>query len=391
MFRSLCRLICIAATLLSAATVLSQETRTATVKAEGMAPIIEGNLANARDKAIQDALRMAVEQAIGAMVSSETLVANAEVVSDKIASKTAGYVQSYDVLKAGKLDETTYTVTVNAVAKIGDLERDLGALNLLIEQVNTPRITVLFRERNMVDTWADLSVNLGIAETVMMSAFMKKSDRFNFIDRSTAQANLDRSKALAAMEGDDGAAAAIGLLYGADVIVVGESYATTVEVDVFGSKMVSAQATATGRMIWCDSGKILGIDLGKGKVAPVVEKVAGGRDAIQKATESLTEKLIPRIIEDWRKRAMQGTAVVVTLKGARFGDLKVFEELVRSSVTGVTDVIKRGYTAGVATYEITCKAGAEGLAEELDGKTVKKKQLEVMSLSAGALELTLSQ
>ena len=83
--------------------------------------------------------------------------------------------------------------------------------------------------------------------------------------------------------------------------------------------------------------------------------------------------------------------MVVTLKGARFGDLKVFENLVKAAATGVTDVIKRGYAAGVATYEITCKAGPEGLAEELDGQTVKTKMLEVVSLSAGALELTLSK
>ena len=73
-----------------------------------------------------------------------------------------------------------------------------------------------------------------------------------------------------------------------------------------------------------------------------------------------------------------------------FGDLKVFEEICRTAVTGVTDVIKRGFASRVATYEITCKVGAEGLAEELDGRSVKAKVLEVVSLSAGALELTLS-
>ena len=370
---------------------LAQGNRTATVQAEGLAPIIEGNIANARDKAVQDALRQAVEQAMGAMVYSETLVENAALVSDRISSKTTGYIQSYDILTAGKQDEMTYAVTVRAVAKVGDLERDLAGLGILIEQVNSPRITVLMRERNMVNTWGNVSVNLGIAETVMMNAFMERSDRFNFIDRGAAQANLDRSKALAALEGDDGAAAAIGLLYGADMVIVGEAYASSSEVEVFGSRVVSAQATATGRMIWTDSGKIVGTDVGKGKFAPVIEKVAGGREAIQKASSELANKLIPRIIEDWRKKASQGAAVMVLLKGARFGDLKAFEQLVRSSITGVTDVIKRGYTAGVATYEITTKRGAEGVAEELDGQTVKSKTLEVVSLSAGALELNLSQ
>lgn len=383
--------LCISALLLTSVAVIAQETRTATVEAKGMAGIIGGNVANARDKATQDALRQAVEQAMGAMVFSETMTENAAIVSDKISSQTSGYIQSFDVIKSGKSDQELFTVTVRAIAKIGHLENDLAALGLLIEQVKSPRITVLMRERNMVDAWQDVSVSLGISESVMMNAFLDKSDRFNFMDRSTAQANLDRSQSLAALEGDASAAAAIGLLFGADMIIVGEAFANSNEVEFFGAKTVSAQATATGKMIWTDSGKIVGTDIGTGQFSPVIEKISGGREAITQATSDLAEKLIPRILEDWRKKATQGSAVVVTLKGARFGDLKVFENLVKAAATGVTDVIKRGYAAGVATYEITCKAGPEGLAEELDGQTVKTKMLEVVSLSAGALELTLSK
>lgn len=383
--------LCISALLLTSVAVIAQETRTATVEAKGMAGIIGGNVANARDKATQDALRQAVEQAMGAMVFSETMTENAAIVSDKISSQTSGYIQSFDVIKSGKYDQEMFTVTVRAIAKIGHLENDLAALGLLIEQVKSPRITVLMRERNMVDAWQDVSVSLGISESVMMNAFLDKSDRFNFMDRSTAQANLDRSQSLAALEGDASAAAAIGLLFGADMIIVGEAFANSNEVEFFGAKTVSAQATATGKMIWTDSGKIVGTDIGTGQFSPVIEKISGGREAITQATSDLAEKLIPRILEDWRKKATQGSAVVVTLKGARFGDLKVFENLVKAAATGVTDVIKRGYAAGVATYEITCKAGPEGLAEELDGQTVKTKMLEVVSLSAGALELTLSK
>ncbi|MBB29085.1 MAG: hypothetical protein CME25_09315 [Gemmatimonadetes bacterium] len=383
--------LCISALLLTSVAVIAQETRTATVEAKGMAGIIGGNIANARDKATQDALRQAFEQAMGAMVFSETMTENAAIVSDKISSQTSGYIQSFDVIKSGKSDQEMFTVTVRAIAKIGHLENDLAALGLLIEQVKSPRITVLMRERNMVDAWQDVSVSLGISESVMMNAFLDKSDRFNFMDRSTAQANLDRSQSLAALEGDASAAAAIGLLFGADMIIVGEAFANSNEVEFFGAKTVSAQATATGKMIWTDSGKIVGTDIGTGQFSPVIEKISGGREAITQATSDLAEKLIPRILEDWRKKATQGSAVVVTLKGARFGDLKVFENLVKAAATGVIDVIKRGYAAGVATYEITCKAGPEGLAEELDGQTVKTKMLEVVSLSAGALELTLSK
>ena len=78
-----------------------------------MAGIIGGNVANARDKATQDALRQAVEQAMGAMVYSETMTENAAIVSDKISSQTSGYIQSFDVIKSGTVSYTHQTLPTN--------------------------------------------------------------------------------------------------------------------------------------------------------------------------------------------------------------------------------------------------------------------------------------
>ncbi len=67
------------------------------VIAEGVANI--GNdPAAARDKAIEDALRRAVDQAVGAIVESETLTENYQLISDRIYSHSSGYVQTYNVI-----------------------------------------------------------------------------------------------------------------------------------------------------------------------------------------------------------------------------------------------------------------------------------------------------
>ena len=44
-----------------------------TVVALGQAAVVDGDKSHARDKAIADAIRKAVEQAVGAMVTSETV------------------------------------------------------------------------------------------------------------------------------------------------------------------------------------------------------------------------------------------------------------------------------------------------------------------------------
>ena len=94
---------------------------------EGVGVIVADNTAQARDQAIQDALRLAVEQAAGTMVSSETLVQNYEVLRDQVYSQSQGYIRHYEVT-----NETTegnlYRVTIQAAVAMGNLKNDLAAL-----------------------------------------------------------------------------------------------------------------------------------------------------------------------------------------------------------------------------------------------------------------------
>ena len=360
-----------------------------TVQADGMAPVVAENVVNARDNAIQDALRKAVEQVAGTMIFSDTKVQNSQVLEDNIWSKSSGFVERYALVKEGRSGDGTYTVSISAAVKKGALEENIAALHLLIEQMHSPRIAVLLRERNMTDSWADVSVDLNVAETVLRNRFLEKSDRFKFIDRSTAKARLDRSRALAALGGDNGAAQAIGQLYDADIMIVGEAYANSSVVETFGTRMESAQATATARMIWCDTGDIIGSDIGKGAFAPVVERVAGGRNALEKASVQLGSKLIPKIIEDWRKKAIGGDRqIAVTIRNATLGDLRHFVAALQG-VTGFKSATRREFTVGVAIYEITCKNDGNAVAEELDGKAVGAKKIGVVSVTPGSIEIRL--
>jgi len=79
--------------------VLSSNTAIKEVMVEGVSAIEGGRKDIARDHAIKDALRKAVEQAVGTLISSETVAENYEVLSDRIYSKAEGYVAEYKVLR----------------------------------------------------------------------------------------------------------------------------------------------------------------------------------------------------------------------------------------------------------------------------------------------------
>src|SRR5579885_936212 len=84
-----------------------------TVTAEGVAGIQGGDQGIARDNALRDAQRKAVEQAVGALVASETLVENFVTVRDNILSKSQGYIQKYAIVKEGA-QGNLYSVTITA-------------------------------------------------------------------------------------------------------------------------------------------------------------------------------------------------------------------------------------------------------------------------------------
>ncbi|MCK4826419.1 hypothetical protein KA005_62325, partial [bacterium] len=100
------------------------ETEAKEIVASGMGSIIDGDVAHARDDAVEDALRTGIEQTLGLLLESETLVENFQLIEDNIFSKTKGYVQTYEVIREGKRNEYLYEVTVKAIVKMTDLKND---------------------------------------------------------------------------------------------------------------------------------------------------------------------------------------------------------------------------------------------------------------------------
>jgi hypothetical protein len=110
---------------------ISEELKTVT--SEGVAAI-QGNARDiARNAAIEDAQRRAVEQAIGSLMDSRTQVENYQLISDKILSQTKGYIKQYTV--AGETtDSGLLRVSINAEVALGRLTDDLSGIGIRISR-----------------------------------------------------------------------------------------------------------------------------------------------------------------------------------------------------------------------------------------------------------------
>ncbi len=80
---------------------------------------LKDDVAAARKMAINDGLRIAVEQARGVMVKSETEVKDYAALRDDILSKTKGFVKTYKILNEVK-EDNIYKVTLEVEVMLSD-------------------------------------------------------------------------------------------------------------------------------------------------------------------------------------------------------------------------------------------------------------------------------
>ena len=93
------------------------------VAAEGLAPVINKDLEMAKQMAILDAKRTAVEP-LGVQIDSETLISMGLTRADWITIKSGGYVKHYELLPGSGPVKDGYRAKIRAWVKCGDAEKD---------------------------------------------------------------------------------------------------------------------------------------------------------------------------------------------------------------------------------------------------------------------------
>ena len=111
----------------------------------GMAQVIEGNIGRAKTQALQDAQRNAVENGIGTLIASQTIVKNARLIKDSIYSQASGYVTNYRIVSEGLTPSgSTYELCMEGTVDIADIEKDLRAIGILKRQIGNPRFVAVY-------------------------------------------------------------------------------------------------------------------------------------------------------------------------------------------------------------------------------------------------------
>lgn len=354
----------------------------------GVGFILAGDVAKARDDAINDAMRKALEKVLGLLVESETRVEHYQTIEDNIFTKTSGYIHSREIIREGRKEDELYEVVIRAVVKTADLENDLQAIGVLLREAGKPRLMVLMRESNMAEGGEEISINLNVSETTLIEEFRKKG--FPFVDERAAKSGVEKEQALAAVYGDNNAAVLIGNKYNAELIIIGEAVARVAEsMSEQIAPLKSCQADVTARAIKADDGTI--IAEGRAHSAyPHINEITGGAIAIEKASRKLAQQLLAEILKRLKEEMASGKIIrlqIINLKS--FTQLNQFKNALRYYIRGIIDLQQRNFTETVADIDVEIRGNAEKLAQELEGKTIGKFKVKVIGLSANKITVSI--
>ncbi|MBA4374223.1 MAG: hypothetical protein C0402_15335 [Thermodesulfovibrio sp.] len=355
------------------------------ITADGFAAITGGNKVIARDKAVDDALRKAVEQAVGTMVSSDTMTESYKVIHDKILARTSGYVEKYKILSEGP-EGDLYRVRVQAEIGRADLTSDLNALGLLHVMVEKPKVMVIIDEKIGGLYGTTGSESIGQAESTIIEKLINSG--FNVVDADTVRANISRDKALRILEGDNKAAAAEGLKYGAQVVITGKAFSKNAITSIRGTNMQSIQATMQARVIRSDTAKVIASKSATGAQAHI-DEMQGGALAIKEASEKIADELIEMIVKQWSGEVYgRSQEITVMINGlVSYRHLAAVKKILEKETQGVKAVHQRSFTGSVAELAIDYGGKSSNIADELSHRKFSGFRLEPTNVTPHRIDL----
>jgi len=326
-------------------------------------------------EAENDALRAAVENTVGILVDSETLVQNSMLINDQIYTQSRGFVNEYSVVSREQI-ANGWRVTINATVDDqpnSKLMNELTRLGIINVQLRNPKIAVYVPEQH-------LNYNVGGAggETAIVKTLLNAG--FNFVTevgtglnyQSPMSMNVAQMKAAAEK-------------FVVDIMIVGESFSEGVG-DMGNylpgnqrTNMQACRARVEAKMFIVRTGQVIAADGKYGSAYDNSEAIAA-KKALAKAGEEMGNYFVEQITGMYTSR--QGVEVIVY--GADFSKINIVQNAL-GKVNRVKNVNLSSYDGGRAVFTVMYGGSPQTLFNELCAVT--NANLTLQSLAYNTLTI----
>ncbi len=373
---------------LIAAPALAQDAQS--IEVEGMAAVVNNDIGGARDRAVDDAKRKAVEQVVGTTVTAESVAVDFQLVQDKITSRASGFVKSYEI-KSQYKDGDNYVVKIKALVDARAIADETSQLFSV-----KPRVLVLIAEQNVgggsFNYWwgsRAFSSEMDIMQNTLIAQWQPKG--FKFVDPSALRGRIKVTKAMQRADLDTPAVLSLGKNADADIAIVGKVVVTDAGVVMEGVKMRSFHAVGTLRVINIDTGEILAV-ADDTAVSPHIDGNVGGRAAIKALAEKVGGSLQASIMKKWTSEAAGAQSLEVVVKGAlKPAELKALTAMLTNEVRGVERVDVRKKTKDTVFLDVSFKGSSKDLSGSVEDKKFGELAIEVEEMTKAKLVLSVAK
>ena len=241
---------------------------------------------------------------------------------------------------------------------------------------------ILVEERNLG------TYPIAEAERVLTEHLLSRG--IEVVDAELVKANLDRDKAVQAMGGSARAAAALGLQFGADLVIVGKALAKSSADTIRDTAFRSYHGSVSVRVVRTDTAEVLATD--HHELAKIhVDDVAGGTLVIREATTPVAVRLVAGLLGRWGARADGGQQKIQLVIGnvQQVWQIAALRQLFEAGVRGLRDVVQRSFVTGVAIFDAQYTGDTQRLAEDLTMAEPGHFRLKVLGITPGKLDVRL--
>lgn len=265
-----------------------------------------------------------------------------------------------------------------------------GVMMLLARAVfaadNLPKVLIMVDEKSLGTIATSEIESMAIAKLI--------EQKISVVDQDMVRANIKKNQSLLKSVGDARGAASLGLQFGAEVIITGEAVAKPSARRIADSNFRAYQATVALKAIKTDNSAVL-CSVSDDASVPGIDDVAGSARALKSAGEKTITKLIPLMLEAWKKAASAPTEASTVKIGMTIGGvdqmwkLRETREKLKSMTTKISNLVQKSYTSGVAIFELESTISAEELAEEVVLNAPKGIKFQVLSITSGNIDIRL--
>ena len=347
-----------------------------------------GTSLKAKDEAVQQALRKAVEETCGVFLTAQSKTRDYKAIYDKVLSNTVGYVIEHKVLSIKNDGEIT-RASCRVHVSTKKFEEAWATIAHTINQENNPRVIIAIVEATRYNAEGPVFEvkEGGVVQSKIEDFFLKKG--IKLMDKGTTSKLTKRDVLLATIKDDTKAVAALGARFEADVVVTGRAsakYGSTIKVS--GFDMFKYSSSLTLRAVRTDSAEVLAVK-SYGPVSSNTLQRAGGEDkALAKLAAEAAPKILAAVVEGWRKQVNVSRTLSLSISGLSYKAWKVFKAETEK-LRGVQALRLREITEDVASIDVEYDFDNAHFADAVT--ELENTKLEVTEITANRIKLKVAE